>query len=91
MAINESMHPFMISQTRTHIDNILCVCHLADPGVPLIIHRSQKCKTVWYSESTVSGHRQFRATFAKTFLFFQNVTVYRFINYPVNFPNLLAA
>ena len=40
--------------------------------------------------STVSGHRQFRVTFAQTFLFFHNVKVYRLINYPVIFPNLLA-
>jgi len=41
--------------------------------------------------STVSGHRQFRVTFALTFLFFQNVKVFRLIHYPVIFPNLLAA
>jgi len=46
---------------------------------------------IYTVNSTVSGHRQFRVTFAKTFLFFQNVKVYRFINYPVIFPNLLAA
>ena len=40
---------------------------------------------------TVSGHRQFRVTFRKRYLFFPNDIVFRYFDYPVMFPNLLAA
>ena len=40
--------------------------------------------------STVTGHRQFWVTL-KTYLFFPNDKVFRYFNYPVIFPNLLAA
>ena len=38
------------------------------------------------------GHRQFRVTFRQNiFVFFPNDKVYRYFNYPVIFPNFLAA
>jgi len=49
--------------------------------------------TIWRHtvNSTVSGHRQFRVTIYKTYLFFPNDIVFRYFDYPVTFPNLLAA
>jgi len=41
--------------------------------------------------STVSGHWQFRATFWQTNLFIPNDVVLIYFDYPVKFPNLLAA
>ena len=42
--------------------------------------------------STVSGHRQFQVTFTKTYLFFSlNDIVFLYFDYPVIFPNLIAA
>jgi len=43
------------------------------------------------ANSTVLGHRQFRVTFKKTYIFFPKDTVFRIFDYPVIFPNLLAA
>ena len=41
---------------------------------------------------TIWSHRQFRVTFRKTYLFFfRNDIVFQYSDYPVLFPNLLAA
>ena len=41
--------------------------------------------------STVSGHRPCQVTFRKTYLFSLNDMVFRYFDFPVIFPNLLAA
>jgi len=72
---------------------VLSLCSLLFGPKNIICHK--KCnffgKLIFFSMRNIHWTRQFRIIDRIRYLFFPNDTVFRYFNYPVIFPNLLAA